>query len=184
MADECVPLSAEEYDRLARFIDEAHVPVAERFYCAHPQCGRLFAVPNRDLIARLGSGGGAGPASPAKSAKLRPIRHVLNARKLFSRLTEAKTDEEVVHVGHVELTAQEDPLVASDGDVSLSLRRRIEASPPFATCPYCERDSCVRCKVPAHSLVTCAEVASGSADASLTATFVNATSKGCPRYVP
>ena len=67
------------------------------------------------------------------------------------------------------------------GSLSDSLRGRIEAEPPFATCPYCERASCVRCKVPAHRLVQCSDVATGGDGDALTAAFVSATSKACPR---
>ncbi|EGB01950.1 hypothetical protein AURANDRAFT_69336, partial [Aureococcus anophagefferens] len=163
MRGDCLPLASEEYDRLARFLDEAHVAKAERFYCCHPTCGRLFAVPHRDVLAKS-------------------TRDLLN--------------DEVVHVadaadaadaGDVELAGVGEPArtprssSALLGSLSDSLRGRIEAEPPFATCPYCERASCVRCKVPAHRLVQCSDVATGGDGDALTAAFVSATSKACPR---
>ena len=68
MRGDCLPLASEEYDRLARFLDEAHVAKAERFYCCHPTCGRLFAVPHRDVLARYGAGRAATPRAPPSPA--------------------------------------------------------------------------------------------------------------------
>ena len=44
MVDATLPLAAEEFDRLARFFDEAAISLGERFYCAHADCARLFGV--------------------------------------------------------------------------------------------------------------------------------------------
>ncbi|KAH8051224.1 hypothetical protein JL722_10923 [Aureococcus anophagefferens] len=148
MRGDCLPLASEEYDRLARFLDEAHVAKAERFYCCHP-------TSTRDLLND-------------------EVVHVADAADAADA-----GDVELAGVGEPARTPRSSSALL--GSLSDSLRGRIEAEPPFATCPYCERASCVRCKVPAHRLVQCSDVATGGDGDALTAAFVSATSKACPR---
>jgi len=167
-----LPLAGDEYDRLARFFDEAAIPIAERFYCVYQDCARIFPVPDRDALVAYGRG--LDPTSDAlrsaKSVRGRLAALVRGRQGFFGEAHDAG--------GSVELTA----LDARAREEEAADRGRFETMLPFATCPYCERASCVRCRVPAHRLVSCADVQNGDADQlALTNAFVKATSKPCPR---
>ena len=184
-----VPMDAGEFDRLARFIDEAHIALHERFYCTHPTCGRMFSVPHRDLMKRHAAGGAAVAGVRGLLTRARVGAISLSQRGLAGRRvawgSNRGTRRAVVRdedEPDVELAAVQPPPAPVDDDPSVEqLKKQLGSSPPFATCPFCERASCVRCNVPAHRLVTCAEVAAGTAGDTLTVQFVRATSKGCPR---
>ena len=166
MRDSVLPLTQDEYDRLERFIYEASIPVNERFNCCWSDCSRVFAVPYRDLLVQKGAQGAKGP----EIETIRRLGEAILAR--FRRIggrddTPAADDDEEMPPNNEDEETKEDPGPSFEGD------------PPFVTCIYCERQSCVRCKVPAHPLLTCEEVHKG-ASSQATNAFIEATSKACP----
>ena len=169
--EDLVPLAAEEYDRLARFFDEASVPILERFYCAHSDCARLFAVPHRDQLVKYAQTSfDDTPSTFATSSRLGTD----TVRSLRARLGRALFRGAA---GPVHVAQPVADLEREEAEDSLFQRRKFADVPPWASCPFCARDSCVRCNVPAHPLAACG----ASPDETATRAFIRATSKACPQ---
>lgn len=187
-----LPLKPEELVRLKRFISEAAIPLHERFYCCWVDCSRLFAVENRDHLVQHGARASL-PFQPRRAAQ-RCNRLVVRRHPLaLHRLTacngappeQAATDSERAS-GEVDTNNpvensvrydREEPAAYDGADLEASFN----GSPPFVTCPWCSRSSCVRCKTPAHSLLSCSEVKNGGHSILETNALVEATSKPCPQ---
>ncbi|KAJ8614568.1 hypothetical protein CTAYLR_004077 [Chrysophaeum taylorii] len=202
LAADVLPLRADELDRLLRFMYEASIKIYERFYCCWADCSRLFAVEHRDHLTRYG-------APPTDSVRRAPKLIFQRLRTAFRTAPPPEPQQQqqqqipraspastiTSDPGDVEASGREDdarggsddddddeergaseaPLVNDDDDICW------ETTPPFVSCPWCGRQSCLRCKVPAHSLLTCKEVKTGGPGVIATTLFVEATSKPCPQ---
>ena len=169
MAEETLPLRSDEFERLVRFFYEASIDVAERFYCTHPTCARLFAVPHRDALVKYGAGAGSSQRAVREGLARLP-RRLTSSMLGFARQLAQQRDNP--HAPLPEGLDDELETGAAPDD--------FEGPPPFVACPHCNRRSCVRCRVPAHSLLTCEQVKDGP-DPTATMAFVEATSKPCPQ---
>jgi len=126
--------------------------------------------PPRTLLARLGLA--RGPTRPT------PSRVGAFAETAETTETETSTEGEL----NDEVNASEND---SENDSDSRRRRKPAAAaaagpPPFVTCPFCKRRSCVRCRTPAHTLLTCEEVQSSAPSAHASTALLYATSRPCP----
>mmetsp|Transcript_19508 Transcript_19508/g.29648 ORF Transcript_19508/g.29648 Transcript_19508/m.29648 type:complete len:1070 (+) Transcript_19508:75-3284(+) len=185
LRDDVLPLSAEEYERLQRFMYEASISKDERFNCCYANCSRLFAVPFRDLLVERGAAGALGPEVESFRRGTDRIINNLRNVSLPWRLNRSRRFNRAGHNIDDSATSDSDDENTNtniDQNQDRVTRRTVSfrGDPPYVTCPYCDRQSCVRCKVPVHTLLTCEEVQTGSS-ALATNAFVLATSKACPQ---
>ena len=101
-------------------------------------------MPHRDLLAKFGAGAGSShrAASGAAHRLWTMLRTGVAAAATMS--TRAVKDDD----GGGEEVVDPEDIEADEEDVDF------DGPPPFVTCPFCSRRSCVRCAVPAHALVT------------------------------
>ena len=131
----------------------------------------------------VGGGAGSGESSPALqvSSVRDRLRAIVGEARAWNTTSQIEPPSSEIELGEYPPSAASGVGQTGAPDVTADSLRRFRAAPPFATCPHCDRASCVRCKVPAHRLVTCADVEVGGESAALTTAFVAATSKKCPQ---
>jgi len=209
MQGEVLPLSPEEFDRLQRFMYEAKIPVEQRFFCCHTDCARLFAVEELEDL-RQGTGSKSRFSSsqlellldaPPGRYRFLGVSTGLHREEsaVASTLQEEKDENDhedspldvvVLEQSDDDFTNDEDspylPTSLRDNEESKESTASVsstspDAQAPFVTCPFCSRSSCIRCKSPSHTLLTCEENQQGEATSLATTALIQAMSRPCPK---
>jgi hypothetical protein len=168
------PLRKEEVARLGRFVYEAGIPLAKRFYCRNSaNCNRLFEVrrnPRFVVEAKMGD-------SSIFLTAFRLIErlfHLFEKKAFNGHLFALQVDPElndsqrIARLTRAECKVLRFALNGSGGrfifltvgDVTVGLDTlffRFGLSVQVV-CPFCDRASCARCKVLFHGALECHEV--------------------------